>query len=70
MKPVKRGAFDTRARDPARRPKACRAEDLFLPSVVEIVRHLARIAAERDYAHFLATGEIRYAAEEMEESDD
>lgn len=32
-----------------------------LPSSIEVVKHLARIAAENDYKHFLATGKIPYA---------
>ncbi|MBY8824291.1 hypothetical protein [Sphingomonas colocasiae] len=29
------------------------ADELFLPSIVEVVKHLARMAAERDYQAFL-----------------
>lgn len=39
-----------------------RAEDLFLPSVLDIVKYMAQIAAEEDYKHFLATGEIPHTA--------
>lgn len=37
-------------------------EDLFLPSVIDIVKYMAQIAAEEDYKHFLATGEIPHTA--------
>lgn len=40
---------------------ALKASDLFLPSVIEVVHHLARMAAEKDYRHFLATGQIPYS---------
>ncbi len=50
--------------------KTLRPEDLFMPSVVEIVRHMARIAAEQDYKHFLATGEIPYCEPNPEEVGD
>lgn len=50
--------------------KPAKAEDLFLPSVVEVVRHMARMAAERDYKHFLATGEIMYSDPTKEGQDD
>jgi hypothetical protein len=33
-----------------------------MPSEVELVRHLARIAAERDYKAFVETGELPYSA--------
>lgn len=33
---------------------------VFLPSIIDIVKHLARISAENDYKHFLTTGEIPY----------
>lgn len=46
------------------------ADELFLPSVVALVRHMARMAAERDYRHFLATGEIPYSDPTKERQDD
>ena len=38
-----------------------RAEDLFLPAIEEVVKHMARMAAEADYKHFIETGRIPYA---------
>ena len=34
------------------------------PALVEVVQHLARIAARADYKTFLATGEIPYSSTE------
>lgn len=48
--------FKTRAAAPVA------AADLFLPSVVDIVKYMAQIAAEEDYRYFLATGEIPHTA--------
>ena len=50
--------------------KPARVEDLFLPSVIELVRHMARMAAEKDYKHFRATGEIPYSDPTQEDQDD
>jgi hypothetical protein len=47
--------------------KLVKAEDLFLPSVIEIVKHMARMAAENDYKHFLATGEMPYFVTDRKE---
>lgn len=50
--------------------RPAKAQDLFLPSVIEVVRHMARMAAENDYKHFLKTGDIPYADPTAEDNDD
>jgi hypothetical protein len=44
-----------------------RAEDLFMPDVEAVVRHLARMAAERDYNAFIAQTKSGYPRCESEE---
>lgn len=70
MKPADPGAFNERAKPLPARQYPVKPEDLFLPSVVEVVRHLARVAAETDYRHFVATGEILYLPPTQEREDD
>jgi hypothetical protein len=55
MKPVDPAAFAERVPADFNPQDSMKAEDLFLPSVIEIVKHLARVAAESDYREFLAT---------------
>lgn len=50
-----------------RRATPVRAEDLFLPDVEAIVRHLARMAAERDYKAFIAANKVAYHPEGTQE---
>lgn len=59
MKPIDRTTFKTTAR-PVRQINC--VDDV----LDEIVRLLARIAAERDHSHFLATGRSPYDEEEVE----
>ncbi len=42
------------------------AEELFLPSIEAVVKHIARVVAERDYKQFLASGEINYIEDASE----
>ena len=70
MKPAAPGTFNKRARAKINSQQKPKAEDLFLPSVIEVVKHLARVAAESDYKHFLATGQLPFAQPEQEDRDD
>jgi len=70
MKPADPSAFKRRAKTDFDPLSAVPAEELFLPSVIEVVKHLARVAAESDYLHFLDTGEIRYSSPDPEIDDD
>lgn len=44
----------------AREVQPLRADDLFLPAIEEVVKHIARVAAESDYKHYQKTGKIPY----------
>jgi len=61
MKPVERSAFVKRTKAKFNSQTSVNIEDLFLPSVIEIVKHLARVAAETDYKHFVATGNVPFS---------